>query len=291
MEKSTLYSRIIAGTMSWGAWGKRFSKKEMADHIYHCLETGITSFDHADIYGDYTNEADFGKGLSESKIPRENIQLISKCGIQFDAEGRKNRVKHYQYSKEYVIWSVERSLRHLQVDYLDMFLLHRPSPLMHPEEIGEAISVLQKQGKIKDFGVSNFTPSQISLLETVIPVTSNQVEFSLTQNDAMYDGTLDDCTVNNRVAMSWSPLGTYFRENGKVTERIKKTIEPMLQKYKATADQLLLAWVLRHPSQIHPVVGSTVKSRLEAAVKTTHIDLDLQDWFILLEASTGNEVP
>ncbi|MGB6152408.1 MAG: aldo/keto reductase [Pricia sp.] len=291
MKNNTLYSRIIAGTMSWGAWGKQFSKTAMADLMHHCLEAGITTFDHADIYGDYTTEADFGKALVACNIPREKIQLISKCGIQLDTKHRQNKVKHYQYSKAYIIWSVERSLRLLKTDYLDMLLLHRPSPLMHAEEIGDAVMTLQKKGKLKDFGVSNFKPSQVALLEQVITVTGNQVEFSLTQNEVMQDGTLDDCTMNKRMAMSWSPLGTYFREGNKVSDSIEKALEPMLTKYNATADQLLLAWVLKHPAQIHPVVGSTTKSRLEAAVRATEIHLDLQDWFILLEASKGNEVP
>jgi len=291
MQKNTFYSDIIAGTMTWGSWGKQFSKTEIIDLMEHCLEIGITTFDHADIYGDYTNEADFGKAFSESDISRESVQLISKCGIQFDAKGRENRIKHYEYSKAYIVWSVERSLKNLHTEYLDMLLLHRPSPLMHPEEIVEAILKLQKEGKIKDFGVSNFTPSQISLLESVIPVSSNQVEFSLTQNEVMYNGTLDDCIANKRMAMSWSPLGTYFREENEISKRIKKCIEPLAQKYNASADQMLLAWVLKHPSKIHPVVGTTTKSRLIAAMEATKIDMELQDWFLLLEAAKGFEVP
>lgn len=291
MEMNSSYSKIIAGTMTWGAWGKQFSKMEMADLISHCLGIGITTFDHADIYGDYSTEADFGKAFSECKIPRENIQLISKCGIQFDTHGRENKVKHYQYDKAYIIWSVERSLRLLKTDYLDMLLLHRSSPLMHAEEIGEAITTLQKQGKLKDFGVSNFKPSQVALLQTIVPVMGNQIEFSLTQNEVMYDGTLDDCIINKRMAMSWSPLGTYFREDGKVFKRIKKAIEPLLAKYDTTVDQLLLAWILKHPANIHPIIGTTTKLRMEASVNALALELDLQDWFILLEASKGNEVP
>jgi predicted oxidoreductase len=128
-------------------------------------------------------------------------------------------------------------------------------------------------------------------VETVTPVYGNQVEFSLTQNEVIYDGTLDDCLINKRMAMSWSPLGTYFREDNKASKRIKKSIGPLLKKYSATADQLLLAWVLKHPSQIYPVVGTTTKSRLEAAMSATQIDLELQDWFLLLEAANGFEVP
>jgi predicted oxidoreductase len=124
--------------MTWGDWGKKFSKSEMIELMYYCLEQGITSFDHADIYGGYTTEADFGKALSETNIPRENIQLITKCGIQYVCENRDNKIKHYNYSNDYIIWSAETSLKHLKTDYLDLFLLHRPRPLMHPDEVYEA---------------------------------------------------------------------------------------------------------------------------------------------------------
>lgn len=291
MKNTTKYSRIIAGAMTWGQWGKQLSKKEMADLIIHCLEVGLTTFDHADIYGGYTNETDFGQGLAQSGIAREEIQLITKCGIQYVCEARTNRIKHYDYSSEYIIWSAEQSLRKLQTDYVDLFLLHRPSPLMRPDEIAEAIGKLKKQGKIKEFGVSNFTPMQIALLETRIPVSANQIEFSLTAEGVMYDGTLDDCLIHARTAMSWSPLGNYFKEANEQTERIKKALSPMQRKYEATPDQLLLAWIMAHPVTIHPVIGTTTKHRLEAALKATEIQLDLEDWFILLEASQGHKVP
>src|SRR3990167_6813900 len=129
MGKTTL-SPIIAGAMNWGVWDKNLNTKEMKNMILLCLENKITTFDHADIYGAYTTEADFGKAFASSKIARNKIQLISKCGIQMVAENRKNTVKHYEYSKDYIIWSVENSLKNLHTDYLDVLLLHRPSPLM-----------------------------------------------------------------------------------------------------------------------------------------------------------------
>jgi predicted oxidoreductase len=258
--------------------------------MQQCLSFGITTFDHADIYGGYSNEGHFGKAFVDSEILRDSIQLISKCGIQLINEARDSKVKHYNYSKNYIIWSAEQSLQKLKTDYIDLFLLHRPSPLMNPEPIAEAIMQLIKEGKIKEFGVSNFTPAQIAMLETVTPISANQVEFSLTSNSVMYDGSLDDCIAKKRMAMSWSPLGSYFRENTTQTQRIKKVIEPMIDKYNATADQLLLAWILKHPSKIYPVVGTTSKERLSLAVVAQEIALDIQDWFVLLEASIGNEV-
>ncbi|MBT9187166.1 aldo/keto reductase [Zobellia russellii] len=291
MQKNNFYSKVIAGTMTWGSWGKGFSKSSMIDIMTHCVENGITTFDHADIYGGYTTEEDFGNAFKEAGIDREKVQFISKCGIQLDAEARKNHVKHYNYDTEYIILSAEQSLKKLNTEYLDMLLVHRPSPLMHPEAIGKAISKLKEQGKVKSFGVSNFFTSQIALIESVIPVEGNQVEFSLTENKVMYDGTLDDALANKRMAMSYSPLGSYFRKDDEVSKRIKKAMIPMSEKYEATEDQLLLAWVMRHPSNVFPVVGTATKSRLSAALEATKIEMDKTDWFILLEAANGYEVP
>ena len=291
MKNRISYSKIIAGTMTWGSWGKNLTKNEIADLIGYCVENGITTFDHADIYGGYTNEEAFGNAFLQSLIPRERVQLISKCGIQYVCKARENKVKHYDYSKEYIIWSAERSLSNLKTDYLDLFLLHRPSPLMQPDEIAEAILYLQKEGKIREFGVSNFTAAQISLIESVLPVTANQVEFSLTAEKLMYDGTFDDCINHNRTAMAWSPLGSYFRKDNKRRKRIKKVLKGLKKKYDADSSQILLAWILKHPSKVHPVVGTTNKERLIASVRATEIDLELEDWFLLLVASQGHKVP
>lgn len=291
MINNARYSRIIAGAMTWGQWGKGFNHEEVSDLIKYCLDIGITTFDHADIYGGYTTEADFGVGFKHSGVKRENVQFISKCGIQLNAEARPNKVKHYEYSRDYIMWSVERSLKNLRTDYLDFLLLHRPSPLLEPDEISEVISRLVKEGKIKNFGVSNFTPSQIAMLETSVTVAANQVEFSLTANGVMFDGTLDDCIANKRMAMSWSPLGSYFKEKNPQVKRIRKVINPLMEKYDASVDQLLLAWILKHPSKVYPVVGTATKSRLKNALRAMEIELELQDWFMLLEASQGQEVP
>ena len=291
MKTPSKYSRIIAGTMTWGSWGKQLSKIEMISLMNHCVDQGITTFDHADIYGAYGNEEEFGKAFSESKIGRENIELISKCGIQYVCETRDNVTKHYDYSTEYIIWSAERSLEKLHTEYLDLFLLHRPSPLMDPEPIARAVEHLMNSGKIRSFGVSNFTPSQIEMIETAVPVSANQVECSLTSERAMYDGTLDDCITKKRVAMAWSPLGSYFRENDERVKRIKKVMGPFKEKYQLSEDQLILAWLMKHPARIHPVVGTTNKDRLTDGMKASKIDMELEDWFTLLTASQGHKVP
>jgi len=285
------YSRLIAGTMTWGTWGKQLSTKEMANLMQHCISNKITTFDHADIYGAYTTESDFGEAFSLSGIQREDIQLISKCGIQYVCENRTNKVKHYNYSKDYIIWSVEESLKSLNTDYLDLLLLHRPSPLMIAEEIAEAITILKKDGKIRDFGVSNFTPSQMEMIGLRMDIDVNQIEFSLTEHSAMHDGTLDYMKTCGIKPMAWSPLGSVFREDTEQTRRIHKQLGELMAKYNATEDQLLLAWILKHPSGIYPVIGTTNKDRLKLAVEAQKIDLDLEDWFLILVASQGHKVP
>jgi len=286
------FSKITAGTMTWGQWGKQLSKQEMIDLMHLCLENNIHTFDHADIYGDYSTEADFGNAFAESGIDRNQIQLISKCGIEYIGNARPNlKVKHYNYSKEYIIWSAENSLKHLKTDYLDLLLLHRPSPLLQPEVVAEAVSTLKKEGKIKSFGVSNFTPSQTDLLNKYVGVEANQIEFSLTQHTAMHDGTLDHMMLNNIQPMSWSPLGYVFKEDTEQTRRIHKQLGTLLDKYNATEDQLLLAWILKHPSNIIPVVGTTTKQRLKDAYAATKINLELEDWFLILVACQGHKVP
>ena len=277
--------------MNWGSWGKLLDKNNMIKLMQHCISCGITTFDHADIYGAYSTETDFGNALNESGINRENIQLISKCGIQYLTETRANKIKHYNYDKAYIIWSAETSLKHLKTDYLDLFLLHRPSPLMHPDEISEAVSTLKKQGKIKDFGVSNFTTSQVDLISKNTEVSVNQIEFSITQHNAMYDGVLDQMLLKNITPMSWSPLGLVFKEQNEQTIRIKKQLEKLTHKYKATEDQLLLAWILKHPSGIHPIIGTTNELRIKNAANAVNINLELEDWFFILTASQGHKVP
>jgi len=283
-------SKIIIGCMSWGKWGKQFSTKEATEMIQFCVANGNITFDHADLYGDYTTEAEFGLAFEASKIDRERIELITKCGIQNPGETRDNKVKHYNYSKEYIIWSAEQSLKNFKTDYLDTFLLHRPSPLMNPIEIAEAITILKDAGKIVNFGVSNFTPSQVSLISDHVSVDVNQIEFSLTQNSAMTNGTLDQMLQSKIQPMSWSPLGSVFREETHQTKSIKEDLKRFSRKYNCTEDALLLAWLFKHPAKVAPVIGTTNKDRILSANKALEINLELEDWFIMLEASNGQEV-
>lgn len=287
----TPFSKIIAGTMTWGIWGKNLDKNQMIELMNHCLETGITTFDHADIYGGYTTEADFGNAFGESRIDRKKIQLISKCGIQLVSENRSVKIKHYDYSKSHIIKSAEQSLKNLKTDYLDLLLLHRPSPLIQADEIAEAIEKLKTEGKILEFGVSNFTPSQTDLIQAKTEIKYNQIEFSVTHFDAMLNGSLDHMQTNGIQPMCWSPLGTVFKKDDEKSIRIKKLARQLSTKYNAEIDVLLLAWILKHPSGFLPVFGTADKTRIAKLMKATTIEMELEDWFAFWTESAGKEVP
>lgn len=277
--------------MNWGVWDKNLNTSEMANLINVCFENKITTFDHADIYGGYTTEASFGKALAESKISREKIQLISKCGIQHISENRDNKVKHYNYSKDYITWSVENSLKNLHSDYLDVLLLHRPSPLMNAEEIAEAVEKLKTEGKILDFGLSNFTPSQTDLIRSKTEVSYNQIQFSATDFEAMLNGSLDHMQVNNIRPMAWNPLGTVFRENTDQTKRLKTLLADLVSKYHVGSDTILLSWILQHPAKIIPIAGTVNVARLQQLFKATEFKLEQEEWFSIWTESMGSQVP
>jgi predicted oxidoreductase len=219
------------------------------------------------------------------------MQLISKCGIQLVSDNRKNSVKHYDYSADYIIWSVENSLKNLQTDYLDVLLLHRPSPLMQADEIAEAVLKLKSEGKIIDFGLSNFTASQSELIRQKTAVSYNQIQFSATNHEAMLDGSLDYMQINNIRPMSWNPLGTVFREDNEQTRRMKKLLVSLVSKYHFGADTILLAWILQHPAKIIPIAGTVNVARIQSLMKATTLVLDKEDWFAIWTESMGNRVP
>ena len=277
--------------MSWGAWGKKFNPNQMQRMIETIVDLGISTFDHADIYGGYTTESAFGTAFSKTAIERSKVQFISKCGIQLMGSNRPNELKHYDCSKDYIIFSAEASLKHLNTEYLDLLLLHRPSPLMHPYEVMEAVEQLKKEGKIISFGVSNFTPSQVDLLSSEVVVDVNQIEFSAVQHQALFDGRLEQMLTHKITPMAWAPLGAVF--STKTTSQKKRILDQtqkLTTKYNASPGQLLLAWILKHPSGVHPVIGSTNLKHIKAASKAVSIHLTTQDWFKILEASQGYEV-
>ncbi len=260
----------------------------MTERIGENVDLGVTSFDHADIYGNYTTEATFGKALSQSAVRREQVQLISKCGIQLVNPDRNSRVKHYDYRSSYIIRQAEQSLKNLDTDYLDLFLLHRPSPLMQVSEIAEAIQQLQKAGKIRAFGVSNFAPEQMRYLGSELDIFTNQIECSITHPRPMEDDTIFFHQQYDIQTQAWSPMGSALQLE--TATPLTGTLNKLCEKYDSSVAQLLIAWLLAHPGQIYPVLGTTRSERIREAMTSLAIELDRQDWFVLYEAARGREV-
>lgn len=282
---------FVAGTMTWGVWGMDMDRLTMARHIAGCVERGVDAFDHADIYGDYTTESSFGEAFAETKLAREDVWWVSKCGIQYPNAKNSASVKHYNYSPEHIRMSVENSLRNLQTDYLDLLLLHRPSPLMEPDSIVDTLMILREEGKINGWGVSNFTPSQMSLFPSHERPSWNQLECSVTHTTPLADGTLDFMKVNQIGAMAWAPLGSYFKQQDAQHERLRPVLSRLSEKLGLTSAQLILAWLVRHPSSIVPVVGTTDLSRLSDLKAAVSLHMEKEDWFAMTEASWGHRVP
>ena len=287
-------SEIVAGTMTWGEWGSDYNTATMAELIGHCLDLGITTFDHADIYGSYTTEEAFGKALQQhSSSVREQIQLVTKCGIQLITNHRPdNRVAHYNSGKQHIIRSVERSLQNLHTDYLDVVLIHRPDPLMDPSEMAEAFTHLTDSGKVRHIGVSNFTPPQFDLLADHFDLVTNQVECHPLHPDPLFDGTYDQCQRRSLRPMVWSPLGGshYFGGEGTKVLRLRSKVQDLGKKYGVAEDVILLAWARMHPTRPVPVIGTTKKDRIKRSLKALDIRLERQDWYEILEAGRGHEV-
>ena len=276
--------------MRWGIWGANHAEKEVQKLIETSLELGFSTFDHADIYGNYTTEKLFGDAFSEMGINREEVQLISKCGIEMPCENRSFEIKSYNYSKEHILSSVDQSLENLKTDYLDLLLLHRPSPLMNPEEIAESFHILREQKKVGHFGVSNFSTSQFDLMNDAFPLITNQIEVSVNHTDSFYDGTLDQMMLKKLQPMAWSVMGNYFSENSEQNSRIKKVLEELCPKYDAEENQILLAFILKHPAKILPVIGTSKTETIKKFKEVLNLSLEREDWFKLLKASQGKEV-
>lgn len=294
MSASIQFSPVIAGAMKWGIWGSAFNTQEYLSILEKCVELGVTTIDHADIYGHYTTEAEFGAALKQAPHLREKIQLITKCGIRMITPNRpSHEIKSYDASKKHIIASAEQSLKNLQTDYIDLLLIHRPDPLLHPDEVAEAFSQLRNSGKVLHFGVSNFTPSQFTMMHSRFPLATNQIEASILHREPFIDGTLDICLEKNIIPTAWSPLGggLLFSENpDDETKRIKEAAISLQEKYQLSLDELLIAWLCQHPSGIVPVLGTSKVERIQGALKASKVIMDREDWFKLWQASLGQEV-
>ncbi|WP_298320858.1 aldo/keto reductase family oxidoreductase [uncultured Aquimarina sp.] len=293
-ENESLFSRIVAGCMNWGEWGANLTIDQSQKLIEDCIAIGVTTFDHADIYGHYTTETLFGNAIKGKSSIRKQIQLITKCGIRLVTPNRpENNIKSYKTTKKYIIESVEQSLVNLETDYIDMLLIHRPSPLMNPSEIAETFEMLKSSGKVLSFGVSNFTTSQFEMLNAFFPLQTNQIEISPLQLSPFIDGSLDQCIKHDIKPMAYSTLagGKFFsKQPEKSVVRINEVVNRLIQKYDVPADQILTAWLLKHPSGIVPVMGSTKISRIQSAVNSLSLQITDEEWFEIWEASAGEEV-
>jgi predicted oxidoreductase len=286
-------SNPIAGCMRWGAWGANFTTQDYVTAIELCVANGITSFDHADIYGSYTTEAEFGHALQFATVSRSNMQLITKCGIKMVSPQRPNHhIKSYNTSKQHIIQSVHQSLLNFKTDYLDVLLIHRPSPLMHPQEIAEVITLLKQEGKILHFGVSNFLPQHVNALHKYIAIEYNQLEISIANLKAFTDGSIENCLQHGIEPMAWSPLGGGILADDKLPNfrSIADAATTLSKKYTCSINQILIAFLLAHPAKILPVLGSTKIERLLEAKQATQIVLQQEDWFVLYTAAMGEEV-
>jgi len=274
--------------MRLGEWGANMNTNDLEKFIDQCIDIGLTDFDHADIYGHYTEEGRFGQVIKRRPDLKSKIQITTKCGIRLVTPNRpKYKIASYDSTKSHIIASAEQSLKELGVDHLDMLLIHRPDYLMNPAEIAEAVEQLKQQGKIKYFGVSNFTPSQFELLHSYTPLVNNQIEISLLHRQPLEDGTLDQCMRLGAIPTAWS----VSKSDKPAVQRIKEVAKPLQEKYNIAFDQLLLAWLLKHPSGIIPVLGTTKFARIEKAKEALSIKLSHEDWYILLEAAVGEQVP
>ncbi len=288
-------SRIVHGLWRLADWNK--SVAEIRELIAACIEMGITTFDHADIYGDYTCESLFGEVLASSGIDRSQIQLVTKCGIKLVSKNRPSHaVKCYDTRAAHILTSVENSLRNLRVDYIDLLLIHRPDPLMDPAEVNEAFTTLKDSGRVRHFGVSNFLPSQFELLASKleVPLVTNQIEYSVMHLDPHYDGSLDFCQRQDLRPMAWSPMGggRLFQEDSEQMRRLRDVLGRIGREAGgASMDQVALAWMLLHPAGFVPVLGTGRISRIRKAVETLEVKLSHDQWFEIWCASTGRDVP
>jgi predicted oxidoreductase len=267
--------------------------------IRAAIEAGYTHFDHADIYGGGNSETIFSEILDEMPGLRERLLITSKCGIRLPNQPSQGFPKRYDFSGDYIVSSVEGSLQRLGTDYLDLLLLHRPDFLFDAEEVAGTFRILKDSGKVANFGVSNFSPSQFSLLQKYCDqkLLVNQIEINIDNLSAITDGTLDQCQELKVTPMAWCPLGGVVYPawgttlSDEQTSRIRAELDTQSAKYATEPWIVILAWLLKHPAGIAPIIGSTRPSRITAALQSLELKYAAEDWYRLLEARNGREVP
>ncbi|MFG1172676.1 aldo/keto reductase family oxidoreductase [Erwiniaceae bacterium CAU 1747] len=285
------FSPMVMGYWRLMEW--QMSPQRLNGFIEQHLELGITTVDHADIYGDYQCEAAFGKALRLQPSLRERLQLVTKCGIATTAKA-DNALGHYRTDAKNIRQSAENSLSYFDTDYLDLLLIHRPDPLMNADEVAEVFLQLHQSGKVKHFGVSNFTPSQFSLLQSRLPFTlvTNQVEISPIHQEPLLDGTLDQCQQIRIRPMAWSCLGRGEIVTQPQYQPLRDELERVREEIAAeNIEQVIYAWIMALPSRPLPIIGSGKIERVRSAAAAASLSADRQQWFRLRKAALGFDVP
>ncbi|ELY3772482.1 aldo/keto reductase family oxidoreductase [Cronobacter dublinensis] len=285
------FSRLVMGYWRLMEWN--YAARDLVGFIEQHLELGITTVDHADIYGDYQCEAAFGEALRLAPHLREKMEIVTKCGIATTAKP-ENAIGHYITDRAHITHSAENSLRLLNTDVLDLLLIHRPDPLMDADEIAEAFLALHKSGKVRHFGVSNFTPAQFSLLQSRLPFTlaTNQVEISPVHQPLLLDGTLDLLQQLRIRPMAWSCLGGGRLFSDERYAPLRAELQQVAEETGAeTPEQVVYAWVMRLPSRPLAIIGSGKIERVKNAVGALSLELSRQQWFRIRKAALGYDVP
>jgi predicted oxidoreductase len=312
-------TRIAYGCMPLGgSWDRAplggETRKEAVKSVRAALEAGINFFDHADIYCMGKSEEVFSVIWQEVPGLRERILLQSKCGIRFPGEPRPHSPQRFDFSYEHIVQSVEGSLRRLKTDYLDVLLLHRPDPLVEPEEVARAFDALHEAGKVRYFGVSNHTAAQLKLLRRALrqPIVANQVAFNpihthmldegivFNQDNpllARNEGTIEYCRMHNITLQAWGALAwgqLTGRQDEAPGEKVVKTsalVAEMAREKGVAPEAILIAWILRHPARIQAIIGTTRPERIAAASQADSIELDREEWYRLFTAGRGESLP
>lgn len=288
-------SRLVHG--HWRAVEWDLSNQEMISLIQQSIELGITTFDHADIYGDYSCEKIFGDALALKKEVRKDLQIVTKCGIKLLSSKYPDRkIKSYDYSAEYILSSVENSLTNFGTDYIDLLLLHRPAPFFDSVEVAETFSKLRKDGKVLHFGVSNFTPAQFEMLDSHLdfPLVTNQVEISPYCLEHFDNGNIDFFAKEGVSPMAWSPLGggKILAPSDEKGQRILTVLTEIAKELGVDSiDKLIYSWLLKHPTGIIPILGTGKLERLKSATEAMNVEMTLEQWYQIFVASRGANVP
>lgn len=284
-------SPIVAGMWRLREW--KLDTPGLVRWIEQAIELGITSFDHADIYGGYGVEPEFGEALAASPGLRERLQIVTKCGIKLVSTARPaHAIKSYDSSRAHVLASVDQSLRALRTDRIELLLIHRPDLLMDPDELAATFGELRAAGKVLHFGVSNHSPSQFALLHRRLPLVTHQIELSPLRMGALADGALDQAVDLQLPPMIWSPLagGQLLTAQDEQARRVRPVLETLARDWGVSAATMAYAWVRRHPSRPIPITGSRRIEALREAVASLDVRLSAEDWYRVWQASMGREV-